>query len=132
MENGERQSAYPCRQGINPTYLRTAKITKKSVNPNYFVELSEVESESYTRAHTDFIHTLRIAFYVCSKTVRTEGQTLPTSTTRFYLNLETLDDFSSGNRHREVAHLTGSEERHDLLAQATNLVRDTANDVLAV
>ena len=96
------------------------------------MELPGVEPGSYTSAHTDFVHTLRIAFLVCSKTVRTEGKTLPTSTTRFYLNLETLDDFSSGNRHRELAHLTGSEERHDLLAQATNLVRDTANDVLAV
>ena len=96
------------------------------------MELPEVESGSYTRAHTDFVHTLRIAFYVCSKTVRTEGHALPTSTTRFYLNLETLDDFSSGNRQAELAALYGSEERHDLLAQATNLVRDTANDVLAV
>lgn len=86
-ENGERQSAYPYRQGINPTYLRTAKITKKSVNPNYIVELPEVESGSYTRAHTDFIHTLRIAIYV--RLQDKDGIQRPISTTRFLLSGET-------------------------------------------
>lgn len=61
-----------------------------------------------------------------------DGIQRPTSTTRFYLNLETLDDFSSGNGQREFLDLTRSEELRDLLAQATNLVRDTAKNIFAV
>ena len=38
---------------------------------------------------------------------------------------------SLGDRQSETAHLAGSEKLGDLLAQATNLVRDTANEILA-
>ena len=89
------------------------------------VELTGIEPVSYASAHIDFVHTLRMA--ICVRPQDEDGIQKPISTTGIDLCQKSL-----GNRHGELVDVPGDKELCDLVAQATNLVRDTADEILAV